>query len=370
MLHNSNARKKVLLLGSGHSHLEILKILSKDEMSKNQFVMISPERESHYTGLIPRLIAGDFTAEDLTIPSADYAEAKGFDFIKDTAVAIDEVQKIVILASGRKISFDLLSINVGGIQRRENQINSELSLYLRPFAEFLKNWQKLQQNLKSQKQLSFVVLGGGAAAVEVATALQIWLSKLYLQANDQSPFEIHVVAKGTRLCPNYEKNISQALEKNLQGMGIQVHLNQEILSSSPHKIYLKENLVLPVDQVFLATPTIPAQLAFGKADKTLQLSPCIFAAGDCVLMEDFPELPRSGVIAVHQGRHLAINLQRVLAGKETLKYTPAVHQLNILICGPKTALAVWGKWSYQGYLPWLLKKWIDERYMRSFKIGF
>lgn len=358
--------KKIILLGSGHSHLEVLKLLSRDEITQNQFVLISPEKYSHYTGLIPRFIAGDLKAKDLTIPSASFAENKGIQFIQDSAVFFDEVQKTVTLASGKVVSFDYLSINIGGVQFKETRIDSEISLYLRPFADFLQNWQLVEKKLASHGPLSFAVIGGGAAAVEVATTLQILLNR----SGRHFQSKVFLITKSQRLCPNYSERISKILEQNIQRLGIIVYYDQEVLRSGPKVLHLKDNISLEIDQVFLATPTVPSQLDLRKSNVHLQISPSIFAAGDCVLMENYPQLPRSGVIAVHQGRHLAKNIQKILAGQELIRYHPSTNQLNILICGPKTALAVWGKWSYQGYLPWLLKNWIDKRYMRSFQTGF
>ena len=70
--------KTIILAGSGHAHLEVIKAFSKNETTAHRFLLISPHRHTYYSGLIPRLIAGEIDAKNLTINSADFAEAKGF----------------------------------------------------------------------------------------------------------------------------------------------------------------------------------------------------------------------------------------------------------------------------------------------------
>ena len=105
----------------------------------------------------------------------------------------------------------------------------------------------------------------------------------------------------------------------------------------------------------------------GKVDSKLQLSSGIFAAGDGTEMTDYPYLPRSGVIAVHQGRHLAQSIRKSISNLEPLDFDFKTNQLNILITGEKFARLVWGQFSIEGKWPLRFKNWIDERYMASFK---
>ena len=88
---------------------------------------------------------------------------------------------------------------------------------------------------------------------------------------------------------------------------------------------------------------------------------------DEVLTLDKPNLPRSGVIAVHQGRHLAQSIRAILAGHNLRDFAIPQNQLNILISGDRSARLVWGSVSFKGQWPLLLKNWIDESYMKKFE---
>lgn len=354
--------KTVVLIGSGHAHLEVLKALTAEEIAKHRFILISPSRQTYYSGLIPRLITGEIEDKNLAIKSADFAESKGVKFIQDEVYSVDQANKTVILKSGDHIEFDLLSINVGGTPTLVPSNAPFNTVYLRPFDEFMPKWREIQRICSACVSPRFVVVGGGAAAVEIAAALQIRLNK-----NQAKKSEVHLVSKGTRLCENYSEKISEQFKQSLLKSGIKIHLNESVTQIHQKTIKLSQGGDLEFDSIFIVTPTQPSKIFAGKVDSKLRLSSCIFAVGDGTQMADFPDLPRSGVIAVHQGRHLVDSIRNLLVDLEPSDFKIKNKQLNILITGEKSARLVWGSFSFEGNWPLRLKNWIDQRYMSSFK---
>ncbi len=355
--------KTVVLIGSGHAHLEVLKALTTEVVAKHRFILISPSRQTYYSGLIPRLIIGEFQERNLKINSADFAESRGFNFVQDEVLSVDQKNKTVTLKSGDKISFDVLSINVGGTPRVIPSKAPFNTVYLRPFDEFMPKWREIQRICSACVKPRFVVVGGGAAAVEVATALRIRLNK-----NQAKNSEVHLVSKGTRLCESYTVKISEQIRQSLLKSGIKIHLNEPVSQIHQKTIKLLQGGDLEFDSIFIVTPTQPSEILSGRVDTKLRLSPCIFAAGDGTEMADYPNLPRSGVVAVHQGRHLVHSLRNVLNDLEPSDFKIKNRQLNILITGENSARLVWGNFSFEGRWPLRLKNWIDQRYMSSFEI--
>jgi NADH dehydrogenase FAD-containing subunit len=353
--------KKVVLVGSGHAHLEILKELTIEETAKHQFFLISPHRLTFYSALIPRLIAGEIEAPSLTIHSANYAERKGIRFLQDEVQSIDQKQRILNLKSGDRIQFDLVSINIGGTPFPIPTKAPLNTVYLRPFDAFLEKWREIQRTCSTCINPRFVIIGGGAAAVEVATALRIQLNK-----NQAEKSQVHLVSKGPRLCENYCPQISEKIRRSLLKNNIKVHLNEKVDHIDDKVVKLKHGDDLEFDTVFVVTPSLPARIISGKVDSKLQLSANIFASGDGTEMADHPLLPKSGVIAVHQGRHLAQSIRAALMGIEPSPFPVKARQLNILITGKDSARLVWGNFSIEGKWPLRMKNRIDQRYMASF----
>lgn len=353
--------KTVILAGSGHAHLEVIKALSKKETTAHNFVLISPHRQTYYSGLIPRLITGEIEASDLTINSADFAEAKGLTFIQDSVQSVDQANNFISLASGRKLHFDLLSLNVGGTPKKLPTEAPFNTIYLRPFDEFMPKWREVQRICSACVSPKFVVVGGGAAAVEVATALRIRLNR-----NQARKSKVHLVSKSSRLCESYSQKTSSLILQSLLNFNVHVHLNESVNEIFLKYIKMANGEKLEFDSIFIVTPTEPSEIISTKTDSTLRVSSNIFAVGDATSMLDQPNLPRSGVMAVHQGRHLIKNIRNILNGHAATDFIIHEKQLNILITGDKSARLVWGGFSFEGSWPLQIKNWIDRRYMEKF----
>lgn len=355
--------KQILLVGSGHSHLEVLKALSISEVKSHRFTLISPEKETVYSGLIPRFMMGEILSHDLLIPSAQFAESKGVHFIQDTLVAFDSNQKMATFNSGRTLNFDILSVNIGG---RTDTIETETpasTVYLRPLPNFLDSWQEVQRICNTCLRPQFVIVGGGPSAVEIATALRTHLFK-----NQAKGSEVHIVTKGSRLCEKYSERVSLSLLKALRMNNIKVHFNEPISKIYSHFIDLRSGEKLKFDKIFLALPTHPPQITDMPVDDTLMWKNNIFFAGSCSIMKNHPQLPSSGVTAVHQGRHLAINIKRLLRGLPAIPFSPKYFQLNILITGQNKARFIYNNMSFEGALALKIKNKIDLNYIKSFRL--
>jgi NADH dehydrogenase FAD-containing subunit len=357
-------KKTVILAGSGHAHLEVIKALTREEIAAHRFLLVSPFRDTYYSGLVPSFMMGDIEVARLTIRSADFSRAKGIEFLQDSVVDFSETENVVSFASGVSEKFDLLSLNVGGSPLTIPSESPSETIYLRPFDSFLPRWNELQRVWSSSVHSRFVVVGGGAAAVEVATALAVRL----LRTQD-SAGEVHLVAKGPKLCESYSDATSEAILRSLLSLKVHVHLNNDVQAIGHGRIELQNGKELDFEAIFLAIPTKPSSLTSRKIDSTLRISLRVFAVGDGTTMQDEPSLPRSGVIAVREGQHLVKNLRSLLRGEPPSDFIVPSNQLNILISGERSARAVWGAFSVEGRLPFRIKRWIDQRYVNSFVIS-
>jgi NADH dehydrogenase FAD-containing subunit len=93
----------------------------------------------------------------------------------------------------------------------------------------------------------------------------------------------------------------------------------------------------------------------------------VFAVGDVATRSDIhTPLPRNGVQAVRAGPALANNLRRFVGGGALAPHPVRTRALNLLACGDKSAIAVWGDWTAQGRWVWWWKDQIDRRFVAQY----
>jgi NADH dehydrogenase FAD-containing subunit len=93
----------------------------------------------------------------------------------------------------------------------------------------------------------------------------------------------------------------------------------------------------------------------------------VHAVGDCARFLPQP-LPRIGVHGVRQGPVLLASLLARARGAELPSYEPQREALAVLDLGDGVGLAVRGRWWWQGRAALLLKRWIDRRWLRQYRV--
>jgi len=94
----------------------------------------------------------------------------------------------------------------------------------------------------------------------------------------------------------------------------------------------------------------------------------VWGAGDCVTLRDFPWTPNAGVYAVRAGPVLAHNLRAAATGGRPRPFVPRRHTLAILDTADGQAILRWGAVACYGRPAWWLKRWIDTRFVASYRL--
>ena len=168
--------KRLVLLGGGHAHVHVLRALAQQRLSVAEVLLLTPSATQVYSGMVPGLVAGHYTAAQCGIALAPLAAAAGVLLVEGQAVGLDTAARKVHLADGRSAEYDVLSIDTGAVQRRDALPGArEHGLFVRPMEHFMR-LQAALPDLAAQRPLDVVVLGGGAAGFELALALQYRLN--------------------------------------------------------------------------------------------------------------------------------------------------------------------------------------------------
>jgi len=361
--------KRLLLLGGGHAHVHVLQALAREPLAGAEVVLVTPHARQLYSGMVPGLVAGHYRSEACGIALQPLAQAAHVDFIEGAAVGLDAQARRVTLADGRVADYDLLSLDTGAAMDRDRLPGArEHGLFVRPIEPFVRLLDGLW-DLAARRVLDVVVVGGGAAGVELAMALQHRLA-----GSGDERARIALVTGGAEPLHGHAPGVRRRAAAALARRRITV-FRDSCAALLPGAVVLGSGARLACDAPVLATGAeAPGWLAgsglalddrgFVLTGPTLQSPshPEIFAVGDLAARADAPH-PRSGVHAVRAGPALALNLRRCVEGGELKTYQPPARTLNLIACGDRRAIVSWGDWSAQGRWAWWWKDRIDRAFV-------
>ncbi len=359
--------KHLVLLGGGHAHLHVLRQFAVAAPAGAKVTLVSPYPALFYSGMVPAMVAGHCGVDDVRIALQPLAAAAGVRFVEQAAVGVDAGERCVRLADGDVLSYDALSIDVGGrIDRDTIPGARDLALFVRPMELFVRLSEDVVE-LAQRREIHIVVIGGGAGGFELATA---WRHRLADKAR------VSLLTGGPPPLADYPRKVQERARRALRRRGITL-FEQRCERVEADHVVLGHGARLACDAPIIATGNVgPAWLAqsglalddkgFVVTGATLQSTshPQVFAAGDVSSRVDVHHA-RSGVYAVRAGPPLAENLRRFIAGGELQPWRPQKRSLNLLSCGDRHAIATWGRWSAEGKWVWMWKDRIDRGFVRE-----
>lgn len=371
--------KRLLLLGGGHTHVEILRRFGTTPLRGVRIVVVSPERYTPYSGMLPGFIAGHYGFHDCHIDLAPLCRVARAEFCATRASGIDAAANRVLCADGAEIEYDALSIDIGSTPEAGSIPGAlEHATCVKPVAAFTRTWDRIRRAASAgDRPLSIAVVGGGAGGVELALAMHFRLqADRPLRAH---ALRFHLLTDTATILPAHPPKVRRIFERACSERGIAVHTRSKVTKIEPGLLHRESAAPLNADYVVLATAaSVPSWLGasglktdahgFVAVNSALQSvsHPNVFAAGDIASMVGQPR-PKSGVYAVRQGPPLAGNLRCKLAGRPLAAYAPQKITLALISTGDRYAVASWGSIAFEGKWVWRWKDYIDRRFMARYK---
>jgi selenide,water dikinase len=352
------AVRDIVLLGGGHSHIQVVKRFAMRPLAGVRLTLVANDLLSPYSAMLPGCVAGFYAPEDIHFNLERLCQFAGIRFIHADVVGLELSANMVLLDGRPPLRFDLLSINTGA----QPVAPYRGAVTVKPIGKFLPAWQRMQDDLKSGDTLSIV--GAGAGGVELALAIRaVWP-------------ELDLRLVGTELLPGHNHRARTLVERALIDRKIEwVQSRVEGYADGCLKLpgaQLPSAHVLWVTDVRAADWIEEAGLAtddkgFVSVGKSLRSvsHEAVFASGDVAHLVG-QERPKSGVFAVRQGPVLAHNLRQAVLGLPLRQYRAQTKELGLLGLGDDRAIATRGSWAAQGNHWWRLKQFIDRRFMRNF----
>ena len=370
--------KRLVLIGAGHAHAQVLLALSGEAVGDIDVTLVSPDALAPYSGMIPGWMAGYYAWDECCIDFERLCSSVGARFVHDEGRSIDTVGQTVHLASGARIDYDILSLDIGSTALPLAG-DSERLMAMRPLARLKAHWDRLRMEVRALPPGTpyRVAMGGaGAAGVEslLATQRQLttWAPMLRI--------DCVLATNGQSLLPMLAGRAGRLVETQLRRKGIDIINGFDAHSIDRSGVRGRDGKHLGADIVLWATGAgahawpVATGLAqdnagFIRVDAMLRSvsHPNVFAAGDCAGLPT--PVPKAGVFAVRMGHVLAYNLHAALHGLPLKAYRPQQRNLVLLGTSDGSAVASWGPLAWQGEWVWRWKERIDRRFLARYNGG-
>jgi selenide,water dikinase len=246
---------------------------------------------------------------------------------------------------------------------------------VKPVDAFLRAWEAFLERARTGELKGAVVVGGGAAGIEMALAMQHRVASV---TGRPDAVEWQLVTDVDVLLPAHNDRTRRIFRRLLAAREVEVHLSSRVVRVERGTVFAANGYRVAGDAIVWATgaaasPRLAASglavddQGFVAVDETLRSTSHrhVFATGDCATILGHPR-PKSGVYAVRQGPPLARNLRAAVEGRPLERYVPQVRSLALISTGDRYAVATRGGWALEGRWVWRWKDWIDRRFMRRY----
>lgn len=367
--------QRLLLIGGGHSHVEVIRRWGLAPLPGVAVTLVSPDRHTPYSGMLPGHVAGHYSHAECHIDLQLLCDAAGIRFAAGTVSTLDLARNLALRADGSLQELDVVSVDTGSTPVLSPIPGAmEHGIAVKPVAQFLQRWHALHRAaLTAPRELHVVVVGSGAAGVEMALAMQ------HRIIADGGRARFTLIGSDPDILVQHPRAVRRRFAALLQTRGIAVLARSAVRRALAGALILEDGAHIDCDEVLWVTgaaaPAWPRGCGlqtdgagFIAVNRHLQsLShPGVFAAGDVATMIDSPA-PKSGVYAVRQGPVLAENLRRALRGEALVAYHPQPRALALISAGSRDAVASYGPFSIAGAWVWRWKDRIDRHFMQRYQ---
>ena len=400
---------KILIVGGGYAGFYTAWKLEKWLRSgEAEVTMVDPLPYMTYQPFLPEVAAASIEARHAVVAHRRHLKKTNILTAKVTNLNHAEKTATITPPIGEPYEFkyDIVVVTAGAVSRTFpipgvadqaiglKTIEEAVAIRDRVLTNFDKASQ-LPAGPERTRLLTFVVVGGGFAGIEVFAELRSFASSL-LKNYPQITFEethFHLIEAMGRIMPEVSLETSQWVIKNLDQRGATIHLDTQLTSALGGKIELSTGESFETDLIVwtagvMANPTIVrntdlpieergrlrvrADLRVGTEDDIVVDA---WGAGDITAV---PDLSGGGVggncvpnaqHAVRQGKLLAKNIVAVMRGEGPKDY---FHKNMGAVAGLGVGVGVFqsGKFALKGFPAWVAHRGYHGLAMPSWERKF
>lgn len=367
--------KRLLLIGGGHAHLEVLDQLRKRPVQDVRVTLMSPSLRQIYTGMLPGLVAGRFSLQQASIDLPELCAQVNVDWVPHACTALNLEHRTATAQNGEQFPFVWASLNIGsGAQHLSAHSEHSTFVPIKPAECFFNAWEAfVARAATTPGDLSVLVAGAGAGGTELVLAMRDRLDRTGLS-------EVSTTLVGSDdkpLSGGFPPTLRNRMLTLLNRHGIRYIPKRRVISASEGFAHLDDGTRMPASFCALAAGASPSpwladsglttdDAGYVRVDRYLRSvsHPFIFAAGDVSAHPDQPG--KSGVYAVRAGQALTDSLYDSMGSRPLKAWKPQKRTLYLITLPAGRAMLSWGPLWASGTWAYFWKQRIDSRYMKRF----
>lgn len=379
MASTDGKRPQVVIVGAGFGGLTAARGLC----GKGADVTIIDKQNHHlFQPLLYQVATAGLSPADIAAPIRSVvSKHKSTRVLLDEVIGIDPHRREVILADGPPIAYDQLILATGA---RHSYFGRDDWAQFAPGLKTIDDATKLRRNIlfalehaealppgpARDRQLTFVLVGGGPTGVEMAGAIaelcrhSVTADFRHIMTEEA---RVILVQSAPRLLPAFPEDLSGCAKRALERLGVEVRLGAKVTDMDADGVWLGNERLEAGTIVWaagvMASPVAAwlgiAGDAAGRVsvgpDLCLSEFPEIFVIGDAASAKspDAKQVPGLAPAAKQMGDHVARVIASRLSGQNKPKPFRYKDWGNLATIGRKRAVADFGWTRMRGTAAWL-----------------
>jgi selenide,water dikinase len=212
--------KKLVLIGCGEAHAEVLRQMAASPAANADVTLVSPSSSVLQSACVPGLVAGHFNEADCRNDLTPLLRAAGVRHVADRVAGLDMETRIAVTAGGDEFEFDFASVDVGATSLNPDVPGlGKFALLAQPVDVFLQGWERVRELAQEGALSRLTVVGGGVEAVELLLAMHFNLRRS-LSPDAFAACGFSIVTEGERLIETLPESLGRAAEAACLARGI------------------------------------------------------------------------------------------------------------------------------------------------------
>lgn len=360
------------LVGGGHSHVLLIRRWAMNPLPGVRLTLVSSDSMTPYSGMLPGLIAGHYSVDDMHVDLRRLCAWAGIRFIEHSVTSVNLDKRQVEFTERPPVEFDVLSLDTGSTPDLSVPGAREYVTPVKPVHSFHARWRLIRERMNTNKEgrMTIAVVGSGAGGFELVTAMR--------HALDSGRARMCWFLRDKLPLSGRPPRVGQLALAAARRMGVEVVTDCDVARVEPGTLVAADGREFKFDEVLWCTGAIApdwpcsAGLAVDKrgfisTNAFLQSvsHDVVFASGDIGTQRDTPSA-KAGVFAVRQAPFLHDNIRAYLLGDSLKPYRPQKDFLSLMATGGKRAIASRGPLAIEADWVWRWKDYIDRAFMRKF----